>query len=81
MSTDEAFITHRAGPTHSTTSIRGGLIFYPGTYIRTGEVHEDPPGVSLDVRDNTFYAAAPRWYQLRQWWKLIQLLRTFAPPT
>ncbi len=62
--------------TKDTVSIRDCLIFggSPAVEIDPGAVRPD-----VELIRNYFYMAAPRWYQLREWWRIIQLIRCFSP--
>lgn len=57
--------------------IEGGLIFYGADKFIHVEAFDGP---RIEVRGGYSIGAAPRWYQIGQWWHVIKLIRRYAPP-
>jgi hypothetical protein len=72
---EKAFIRYCAdGSVH----ISGGLIFFPGICVYSEDIPEDAPRHTLT--DSTFYTQLPRWWQLRQWLRLLRCLQAHMLP-
>lgn len=56
--------------------IDGGLVFHP---INCGVTSYPNPNTRFVITGCYFYnGAAPKWYELRKWWRIIQLIRQYT---
>lgn len=56
--------------------LRGGLVFFGGGGFL---YQENNSGPSHTFTGCTMFSFAPKWWQLRRWWRLIQMIRSFVP--
>lgn len=59
-------------------TIEGGLCFSKKTMLYVGN-HPDGASVTpVTIMNNHFIGSHPRWYEVIQWWDLIQLIRKYS---
>jgi hypothetical protein len=66
----DAFIHFKKGETH----IEGGLIFHSKQWC----IYRDKDAVGFCDSCFFYNGKAPKWWQLKRWWDLIQLIRRFT---